>query len=114
MTDIYFELIAPTFIFQNKTFSNVTHVRLWISRPSLQTRGDGSKQGEGVSHWSPSERFVFFPLRACVDDVDKLWLQRGSAHQEAVHVALRRQLSAVSSRHRTWRVEEEENKTCEH
>lgn len=42
-------------------------------------------------------------LCTCVDDVDKLWLQRGPAHQEAIHIALRRQLSAVCSCDRTWR-----------
>lgn len=41
-------------------------------------------------------------LCTCVDDVDKLRFQGGPAHQEAVHVGLRRQLPAVRPRDRTW------------
>lgn len=68
-------------------------------------------KGQGVSSPVPMGAEVLRLLCACVDDVDKLWFQRGSAHQEAVHVALRRQLSAVSSRHWAWRTEGEKYKS---
>lgn len=43
---------------------------------------------QSVWHW-------WTVLCTCVDDVNKLWLQGGSAHQEAIHISLGCQLPAV-------------------
>lgn len=36
-----------------------------------------------------------------VDNLDKLWLERGTAHKEAIHIWLARQFSAIVGCHRT-------------
>ena len=44
-------------------------------------------------------------LGTCIDDVNKLRLEGGSAHQEAIHIVLGAQLFAVGPRHGAWRRE---------
>lgn len=44
-------------------------------------------------------------LGTCIDDVNKLGLEGGSAHQEAIHVVLGAQLFAVGPSHGAWRRE---------
>lgn len=41
-----------------------------------------------------------------IDDFDKLWLEGGSAHEEAVNVLLWSELFAGTTSHRTWKEEQ--------
>lgn len=95
----YWHLLICRYLF-NINVLCVDHLGLQTCSDSWSLKGEVFFTGRGgVSY--------LCTLRACVDDVHKLWLQRGSAYQEAIHVSLGRQLPAVSCCDWTWSINEE-------